>query len=95
MAGVEAKPGGVEHGNEEPIGPFVENPSFEQTKNCPRWGGFVAVDSGRKVDARAHAGDTFGESDQRHIIDHAKLLDAKSAFFCCCTGSVDEFGGIE
>jgi hypothetical protein len=80
FAGGAEKAGRVEQRTEEPHGAVVEAPGFEQREEGEGRGGFVAVDTGGKIDAGAGAGPgrAFGEGEQGRAGEIAKAFDTET-----------------
>ena len=95
FAGATEKAGGIEQRTKEPIGAGVENAGFEHVEERERSGGFVAVNAGGKVEARARAGRAFGEREEGNAGDGAEMIDAEFGGASSVFETANEVGGGE
>ena len=95
FAGAVEEAGGVEERAEEPVGAGVEDTGLEHVEEREGTGGFVAVDAGGKVEARAGAGRAFGEGEERDAGDGAEVFDAELGGAGGVFETGDEVGGGE
>jgi len=68
---------GVEQRAQEPYGPGVEEAFFKQAQQRERRSGFVAVNAGGKIEARARAGSALGQREQGRAGDFAETFHAE------------------